>query len=1342
MPFFNHKKRNQMKKTLLIIYCLLAVSSISAQVTIVENTRERFVFEWAIDAIDTTIIMNENSYSVKASFMGQNTDIGEFKKTVTPGYSFFVGIPVNGDVQVSIIPQTVVPMHLPYPLKLQSDSSRQLPLVFQSQWISDPSFSSIGAFRTAQCVIRPVAYNPATGDCSVMLKGKVTIVFPTANAISVAKTESRLSMVMSKLLLNYQIARNWASAGKLDKRKVELYPLSTAQDAFCFKIGDGHKGLSESTINENGVIKITGVKLKELFGTSSQLLISRVALYASNKGMLTDSIPAKGAIPDGIKEVPMLRYDINGNGFVDNEDYCLAYVSGANDWKYKHTHLYNINYYDDQRAYWLTVKSQSGMTFTKFTQPSGAFKSYTHFKNRLYCKAAEGRDIKSEGGNEWIWKKLYQGDNTFKYTFDIPLIDTLFPGYLTMIGDTSSFAVRFSDTVLTKDSTSRYFIRRWGNRSLNIEYKSDDVLYLKDLEFTYQSKLNVQMGKTCMTVFCSDDSGVVNYNLSGVKDQRVFVFRISADDLEIALIDTISSAVSDTFTWADSGRSQARYFICNDSGFLSFPQIVTQSDVGGKFVCNDLRNTSNTTDYLIISHPDFISESIRLAAHKKQIGFKNPCIVSIDKIYQLFSGGNKDPVAIRNFIVYVKRNWTNGSELFYALLMGNGHYDPKNYKHSATDFIPIFQEGTLLHEDFFTYTELQDSSSSRTVPQLVIGRFPCNTASQAAAMVTKVIEMEDPSTADFGAWRNRALFVADDDMQGNDYDPIMNQTPHYKSSDRVVDLGKKKWPSLDVRKAYLFDYEWNAALEKPEATQAITSEINNGVAYVNYFGHGSESLWADEHILRIPNIASMTNSKQYPLITSFSCDVGRFDIPGEECLSGALVKESGAGACVTISSTRLAYASENEALALSFYGNLMDSSATQIGNAFYRAKVVNSSSGHHAYALLGDPSLQMVAPGKSVQFDIVDKNGAHIDTLSALQEIKIKGKILKSDNTVDSDFGNGTVNAYVKLSLFNAPDSASRKDGGDDNSIRYLMPGTPVFIGKTAVSNGVFEQKVYLPKNLSYDKKGVVLTGYAWKEKVRDAAVGVDSDIIFHGTITDSSTQNDPDGPRISIRPLYDNASLAGENISFTDKITSMLPLKFQIDLYDESGIDVSGSGPNEGLIIEIPGVISKKNMNSKFQFSEGDFREGNASVEIEENSLSPGDYELNIYAQDLVGNISLKKIKVEITEQEEIKLNQVFNYPNPFRMGQTTRFYFYSSNTTSEVLPVSIYVKIYTLSGKPIRIFTNASNGMVWDGRDQAGNLLSPNVYLFQVTACNTSYQDRKTIKSKIKKIVIHPPR
>lgn len=964
-----------------------------------------------------------------------------------------------------------------------------------------------------------------------------------------------------------------------------------------------------------------------------------------------------------------------------------------------------------------------------------------YFINRIFCKQSRLLKTNSEGGNDWVWAKLSTGGR-FDYTFDLPLIDTLYPGKMRINSFRySNLSVFFANTELVTDVPFSYLysIPKWGNRNLSINCLDTNYFEISSVEFTYRSKLLLESENIRMPIFSSNDSGIISYTLSNPSKQKIYLFRITNDENEISLVDTFTT---NSYTWADSGKKGIRYFACNDSSFNVVSEFASPASIQeSKYLVNDLMNrkTMHKADYMIITHPDFLAESQQLAAHKEKMGFKNPVVVSINDIYRYFSGGNKDPTAIRNFLSYVKAYWTDGSELFYVVLMGSGHYDPKHYQTQETDFIPIYQKGDILTEDYFAYTEYDLVNQLHALePQLVIGRFPVKTKAEASVMVNKVIDMEDPERADFGAWRNRALLIADDDMQGDKTDPIMRSRPHYLSSDRIADIISNKWPSLDMRKAYLFDFEWNAALEKPGATHAILNEINNGVAYVNFFGHGSEVLWADEHILTNDNVSSMNNNKQYPIITSFSCDVGKFDEPGKECLSSVLVKASSAGACAAISSTRLAYANDNEDLATLFYSSLFDSSSTNIGIAYYVANVKCVNAGHHSYAFFGDPSLQFVRPAKNIEFKVTNLKDSIIDTLQALQQIKVSGSILNYPNLIDTDFGNGS-NGYIKIGLFNASDSTSRKDGGTED-YRYPVPGTPVFLGITPVHNGKFEQIIFLPKNVSFEKPGVKLTGYAWKQKDPNAAIGAKMDLIFSGSVSNNS--HDSTGPRISIRPVYEDSLLNPEkmNVSFSDRISSSLPMKFQIDLYDESGIDVAGSGPDEGLNYEIANVLSKRNINSKFQFNGSDIREGSVPVEIEKNTIKPGIYELSISARDIIGNITIKKITLEVITENEITLDHVFNYPNPFKMGQTTRFFFYPSNTTSNFLPVMMYLRIYSLSGRLLRVFTHAHNGVVWDGRDQVGNNLSPNVYLYQVIAYNSLYQ--KITKSKIKKVVILPPR
>ena len=317
------------------------------------------------------------------------------------------------------------------------------------------------------------------------------------------------------------------------------------------------------------------------------------------------------------------------------------------------------------------------------------------------------------------------------------------------------------------------------------------------------------------------------------------------------------------------------------------------------------------------------------------------------------------------------------------------------------------------------------------------------------------------------------------------------------------------------------------------------------------------------------------------------------------------------------------------------------------------------------------------------------------NTVMALQMVKICGSISGENNSVDHDLGSGS--DTVQIGLFNALYTTGRKDGEYDpvhDPVQYDLPGSPVFLAKTPVKNGSFSQTVKIPRNISFDQDGVRLIAYAWKGGTDSCATGYLDGLRFHGTDTSQIVEDDTIGPRITIRPDYD--TLMKSSATFSDRIVSSLPLNFEIDVFDQNGIDVSSTGPDDGLLIEVEGVFAKQNINQKLQFKEGDFRQGSAAVAISDNSVRPGNYLMNISARDLLGNLSKRTFTLEITPKEELKLDHVFNFPNPMRMRRGTKFYFYPSATAQvyNKTPVRTFVRIYTLGGKLLFVGKDVPNG------------------------------------------------
>jgi flagellar hook assembly protein FlgD len=169
---------------------------------------------------------------------------------------------------------------------------------------------------------------------------------------------------------------------------------------------------------------------------------------------------------------------------------------------------------------------------------------------------------------------------------------------------------------------------------------------------------------------------------------------------------------------------------------------------------------------------------------------------------------------------------------------------------------------------------------------------------------------------------------------------------------------------------------------------------------------------------------------------------------------------------------------------------------------------------------------------------------------------------------------------------------------------------------------------------------------------------------------------------------------------------------------------------------------MSRWNINHKFQFADGDYRKGTATLLFEEDDLEQDDtYTMTITAQDLIGNVSRLSVDLEVSPGNsidgELSLDHVFTYPNPFRVGETTRFFFHHTKPYGDE---EATIRIYTLSGKLVKVFRNARDGQEWNGTDAFGRRLGPNAYLYRVSV--RMGEGRQTEESDIKKVVIHPPR
>ena len=359
----------------------------------------------------------------------------------------------------------------------------------------------------------------------------------------------------------------------------------------------------------------------------------------------------------------------------------------------------------------------------------------------------------------------------------------------------------------------------------------------------------------------------------------------------------------------------------------------------------NLRGYSDGGKFIIIYHKSLKDQALRLKNHRENNTKLNVSTVAVDvsDIYNEFSGGLLDVVAIRDYIKYAYDNWTIKPE--YVLLFGDGTYDYKNTEKSGDNLIPAYQTVESLNElssypmdDFFARVDGNDSRVD-----IALGRLNVQSLSEARIAVDKIIDYE--TTHEKGIWRNLITLVADDNMttagpEGNWHTP------------QSEGLANNVIPeSFDINKIYLAAYPTVLTAlgrTKPGVYDEIINSVNRGTLIMNYVGHGSPELWAHERVfIKSSTIPLMKNNK-YFFLTAATCDFGYYDIPGLQSATEVLVTKESSGSIGAFTSARPVYSFENAALNEAFYSSLLRTPRDTmnlpiaVGKAYMKAKLIGS----------------------------------------------------------------------------------------------------------------------------------------------------------------------------------------------------------------------------------------------------------------------------------------------------------------------------------------------------------------------------------------------------------------
>ncbi len=947
-----------------------------------------------------------------------------------------------------------------------------------------------------------------------------------------------------------------------------LFPfLMYSQQSSVLSSGDWYK----IAVSETGIYKITYDDLTTYGIDPGQIDPRDIALYGNPAGMLPE--PLDDPYYTDLTEMA-IQVVGEDDGSFDPEDYILFYGQSPVIWKYnpetKQFH-HEMNLYTQQTFYFLTFRDYPGKRIPlqqSETLPQNAI------IDTLDLLIYHEKELVNPGKTGKVWLgELFQEELNYDFDIDLTGYDLYADGHHFYTGlaaktvDSSFFTISINNTIFPPLSMSRILPNNPYQFYRTDEFDTAFILDGNLLTVSYQFDPGDEQAKGWLDYFEMDlkikpvfagdqmcfrsvqNTGTGNislYKLKSSHPEDLTVWNVS-DPLNVS---NMELTVEDDSVWFKTRNDELLEFCAFNGNTYYSPVFVEQVE-------NQNLHSTLPPDLLIITHPDFLEQAGQLAAYHKENDGMIVRTYTTDQIYNEFSSGAQDVMAIRNFVRYL-REQSGDTKPAYLLLFGDASYDYLDRVENNTNFVPTYETEvsdniiwSIATDDYFGLKSFDLEGR----PVIAVGRIPVKTPEEANAALEKIEAYNSPAA--LGNWKNEMLFIADDG----------DNNLHLKMTETLTNEADTNSPVFDQIKCY-FDFYQLIQTEEgpryPEVTAVINKKTNDGVFYVNYVGHGSTNQLGQERVLTKDDLDEWDNADKLPLWVLATADFARYDDPGITSLGEEIMLKAGGGAIALISTTRPTFASANFAYNIAILTKFTDQSL-QSNLRFGDLMLPEPIGGTNdlKFTLLGDPALKIRFPEFNVTTTML--NGVEIedfsDTIAPGSYLTFKGQITnEEDGSLQTDF-NGTV--YLKVY---APPYLRSTLGNNDNPIVEVEVQDSVLVESTAiVENGEFEITVVLPANYYEGFGNLKLSWYA--DNGETDANGYYNQLLYGGEPNAIAEENEL-LDRIKVYPT-----------AFTDYLNVELPVTDQpvtFRVFNTVGSEVYSekSNSNGGVEqIRIPGL-------------------------------------------------------------------------------------------------------------------------------------------------------------------------
>lgn len=1101
-----------------------------------------------------------------------------------------------------------------------------------------------------------------------------------------------------------------------------------------FSSGDFYK----FQVDKTGVFKLDRSFLSSLGMDVSSIDPRKIKIYGHGGEMLP-MVNSENQYYDP-PQVP-IRVVGEEDGSFDSEDYILFYGIGT-EGNWNEDSETNLNLYDDNSYYYITASGADGNRISSLQEPSGnADLQITTFNDRDFYEVDEVNIGKV--GRTWFGDQ-FDVRNERAYDFNFPNIvqgsEVKIEVHAAAASEIStSMRVEANGTIggnMNFASLGTDIFARHNDLEFSIPANSDDIevklRYLNNgnpASVGYLDYINVHAERNLIAgdkqfAFTNHETA----NQSGIGEYQIQNATNITEVWNITnphQISRIENNNQSNFHFKANLGEAKKYIAISESDFYSpiKPKKTKINNINLKgSVFRGANGEFQDVDYIIVTPEEFANQASRIAQLRKNLDGLNVKIVIDTDIYTEFNSGKQDISAIRNFIKYVYDNASSPDKrLKYLLLLGNASVDYKDRLPGNNNIIPTFESQdsyslrnvSTASDDFFGMMDPEEGLLEASEKlDIAVGRIPADNPQMAKDMVDKIIDYADQKS--FGPWRNNFILVSDDAD-----DASSGGAGLQFSLDALGDEISDNKPFINVKKIHSDAYEQvytSGGQRYPEVNKAISENIEVGATVINYLGHGGEEGLASEFIVTRDDIKGWRNKDRYNVFVTVTCEFTRFDnplrvSPGELSL---INNQGGSVALVsTIRTIPVTVGVQFNNQIAPFLFNYNDEGYS-VAEAVRRAKNNVAASSRRVVFFFGDPAMQLALPKPEIKLTAVNDKpiSQPQDTLKALSKVKISGEVVSPDGGIINNY-NGSLTA----SVFDKPIERSTlgNDGATDNNGELIIMdfetlGNVIFRGKASVKNGKFDFEFVVPKDIKMPVDKGRISFYSQQNGVLQDNKGYNNDILVGDINKDAPEDNE--GPEIQLYMNDENFVSGG----MTDSSPMILA-----KLADENGINTT-SGIGHDIIAYIDGDETNPIvLNDYYEAEEDDYTQGKVSYNM--HDLEKGPHTLTFKAWDVYNNSSTAELQFVVTEEDNLKIEKVLNYPNPFH--DYTEFWF---NHNRPYEPLETQVQVFTVSGKLVWSKSEVVNtegflsrDITWDGKDDFGSAIGKGVYVYKLSVRST---------------------